>query len=357
MKNKLLFVNRKQNVIDDFLEVMQSYDFEIDATTSGVDATVLLEKNTYKVVITGMSLSATDGTRLIAYLNKHHPDTICIVYTTRLDLAHLNFLINEREVFRIFIQPANYHGDFYQAIKEGFDYYDLKMVNLEEEASIVQKQYKYKETLSEVQKLVKRRKEGLDALKSFLLPILKMSVQRYSKNLEEQEQMHIIQYEEEMLGIFLNKEYRSCKTLKDVEDAICEEFEDLKNEGKLYFSTSQCPDKVTGGFYETVHLVIWLLYHRYKLLANNKFEGEVRIRFETPLKAVLTIDITLSEEIIAAHNSMPVSMTLTFIAQSVVKNIVDAYEEQTGLNVVSYKLELLVDTDAPFEKTELIFNR
>ena len=66
-------------------------------------------------MITGMDLTQVDGSKLIAYLNKFYPQTVCIVYTRRLELAHLKLLVNERRVFRIFENTADFGGEIYTA--------------------------------------------------------------------------------------------------------------------------------------------------------------------------------------------------------------------------------------------------
>ncbi len=89
MKNNLLFINQNQDIIQEFLGAMEGREvpMEIDTADSGLEAAILLKKKTYKVVVTGMDLPTYDGTKIIEYLNKNYPQTICIVYT--LSLIHI----------------------------------------------------------------------------------------------------------------------------------------------------------------------------------------------------------------------------------------------------------------------------
>ena len=110
MENNLLFVNQNRDIIRQFVDVMREYDFAIDTADNGRDAVAFLKRRQYKVMITGMDLTQVDGSKLIAYLNKVYPQTVCIVYTRRLELAHLKLLVNERRVFRIFENTADFGG-------------------------------------------------------------------------------------------------------------------------------------------------------------------------------------------------------------------------------------------------------
>ena len=120
MENNLLFVNQNHDIIRQFLDVMREYNFEIDTADNGRDAVAFLRKRKYKVMITGMDLSPIDGSKLIAFLNQYFPRTVCIVYTRRLELAHLKLLVNERKVFRIFQNTADFGGEIYSAIMQAF---------------------------------------------------------------------------------------------------------------------------------------------------------------------------------------------------------------------------------------------
>ena len=108
MKNNLLFVNQNREIIREFLDAMKEYSFEINTASSSAEVAAFLKKKKYKLVITGMNLSGLNGSKLIAYLNQYCPQTVCIVYTRRLELAHLKLLVNDRKVFRIFQKPADF---------------------------------------------------------------------------------------------------------------------------------------------------------------------------------------------------------------------------------------------------------
>ena len=139
MENNLLFVNQNHDIIRQFLAVMREYHFAIDTADNGQDAVAFLKRRKYKVMVTGMDLTKIDGSKLIAYLNKFYPQTVCIVYTRRLELAHLKLLVNERRVFRIFQNTADFGGEIYSAIMAAFEHYDIQQKDLQKRQILEQK--------------------------------------------------------------------------------------------------------------------------------------------------------------------------------------------------------------------------
>lgn len=125
MENRLLFINKRPEVIQDFLARMQGREFEIDIADSGILGAQMLREKEYKVVITGMVMAEYDGEKIISYLNEHHPNTRCIVFTTRINPGQILYLTNVLKVFRIFLRSEDYKGEMLRAIEEGFLQYDL----------------------------------------------------------------------------------------------------------------------------------------------------------------------------------------------------------------------------------------
>ena len=120
MENNLLFANNRKEFIQEFMSGMEKMgcDFQIDTANSGLEAVKYLREKRYKIVVTGMNLSTFGGAKLIAYLNEHFPQTICMVYTRRVEPAYLKLLVNELRVFRIFQKPTS-SQQLYDAIQEG----------------------------------------------------------------------------------------------------------------------------------------------------------------------------------------------------------------------------------------------
>lgn len=132
MGKKLLFINKYPELVEEFSAAMQGRDVEIDIATNGIEAAACLKKNTYQVAVTGLSLDGYNGEQIVTYLNKNFPDTICILYTTTISPAQLYFFFNERNVFRVFLRPVDFKKEFYTALEDAFEHYELRKAEREE---------------------------------------------------------------------------------------------------------------------------------------------------------------------------------------------------------------------------------
>ena len=138
MEKRLLFINHREEEIKGFLEAMPE-ELKIDTADNGIDAALLMKKNTYGVIVVDMELKGYDGEQLIKFMNKVYPDTVCIVYTVAITQGQLSFLLNERNVFHVFLSPANFREEFYQMIEEGFVLYGVNTVNNQEADELEEK--------------------------------------------------------------------------------------------------------------------------------------------------------------------------------------------------------------------------
>lgn len=134
MGRRLLFISKYPEIVREFLDAMGEKDIQIDTASNGIEAAAKIKKIEYEVVITGLSLDGFNGEQIITYLNKSHPNTVCIIYTTTISPAQLHFFINERNVFRVFLRPVDFHKEFFGALEEAFEYYDVRVKNAEDEA-------------------------------------------------------------------------------------------------------------------------------------------------------------------------------------------------------------------------------
>ena len=148
MSRKLLFISKYPDIIQEFLVAMDGKEVEIDIASNGIEAASRLKKNVYQVVVTGLSLDGYNGEQIITYLNKNFPNTVCIIYTTTISPAQLHFFINERSVFRVFLRPVDFNKEFYTALEEAFEYYDVRVANEQDEANRgAEAEQKEKETI------------------------------------------------------------------------------------------------------------------------------------------------------------------------------------------------------------------
>ena len=166
MEKRLLFINHREEEIKGFLEAMPE-ELKIDTADNGIDAALLMKKNTYGVIVVDMELKGYDGEQLIKFMNKVYPDTVCIVYTVAITHGQLSFLLNERNVFRVFLSPANFREEFYQMIEEGFVLYGVNTVNNQEADELEEKYQRRQKSLEEKVWYWSSRRKSVSSFYSF----------------------------------------------------------------------------------------------------------------------------------------------------------------------------------------------
>lgn len=188
MENSLLFINQNKDIIQEFLAAMEGKEgpMEIDTADHGLDAALLLNKKTYKVVVTGLDVPTYDGIKIVEYLNQNFPQTICIVYTWRLEQAYLKLLINERRVFRIFQRPVDY-GQMYEAIMDGFVKYDKKEVDALDRKDLAQRLEEASQQAVRSKRALKERPEKKGELVKFLWSMLNVFVSDVKSDMSAKE--------------------------------------------------------------------------------------------------------------------------------------------------------------------------
>lgn len=132
MGRNLLFVCKHPESEQEFLEALKDSDIEIDTASNGIEAAARVKKKEYQVVVTGLTMEGYNGEQIISYLNKHHPNTVCIIYTTTISPAQLHFFINERSVFRVFLRPVDYQKEFLPSLDAAYEHYDVRAAELRE---------------------------------------------------------------------------------------------------------------------------------------------------------------------------------------------------------------------------------
>lgn len=207
MKNNLLFVNQNREIIREFLDAMKEYSFEINTASSSAEVAAFLKKKKYKLVITGINLSGLNGSKLIAYLNQYCPQTVCIVYTRRLELAHLKLLVNDRKVFRIFQKPADFKGEVYHAIMEAFEYYDMMDAKRQEKQILEQKLKSAQANVKDLELAALPKEEEKQAFILFLQTILKTYTQNIKLPLNKKEQHLLYLYEKKLIHMMFENSH------------------------------------------------------------------------------------------------------------------------------------------------------
>lgn len=187
MARKLLFISKYKDIIQEFLDAMKDKDIEIETAQNGLKAATLLKKNEYQVVVTGLTMDGYNGEQLISYVNRAHPNTVCIIYTTTISAAQLHFFINKRDVFRVFLRPVNFRMEFFEALEEAFEYYAVKVKNSQESAERQEKTEEYRKQILGIGQKVDNQDSARIGMARYMKRLVKFTLKEYAGNLTQEE--------------------------------------------------------------------------------------------------------------------------------------------------------------------------
>ena len=186
MEKRLLFISKYKDIIQEFLDAMKDKDIEIETADNGLDAAALLKKNEYQIVVTGLTLDGYNGEQLISYINRAHPNTVCIIYTTTISAAQLHFFINKRDVFRVFLRPVNFRAEFFEALEEAFEYYAVKVKNSEENVERKEKMKEYKNEILAIQQKIENQDNAKIGMNHYMKRLVNFTLKEYGGELPQE---------------------------------------------------------------------------------------------------------------------------------------------------------------------------
>lgn len=340
MEKKLLIINHSKEEINEFLLAMPKGRFTIDTAENGFDAGILLKQNTYGVVILDMYLKGYDGEQIIKYMNRSHPDTVCIVYTYTLTRGQLIFLLNNRNIFHIFLSPANYQVEMIPAIEEAFTVYKMNLAQREAQQELEQQVVDREKGIEEKNRILNYQKRRNQQFLAFSERLIQETVRLAGTSLSTEEREALIEYEKgflESAGKILDE---PCVSLQEVQKRLEEEF--VVREGCKNFSfVCRCkePDcsKASLGI---LYTSLWILFRQYWDISKESSAAiEITAKEESRLTASLRI--VLPESVWDKENrEMEVLGEKRQIVESAVEKMVDFCDRQIEGNEIVYQMKI-----------------
>ncbi len=193
----LLFISKYPQIIQEFLDAMEGQEFEVDTALNGIEAAKKFKKKHYNVVVTGVSLEGYNGEQIITYLNKNAPSTVCIIYTTAISPAQLHFFINERNVFRVFLRPVDFKGEFFAALSEAFEYHAVQVKNEQEEKEKQEIQENQRKEIQAIEHRMRMQQLAGDGLNRYMRRLLRLTLKEYAAARLSEEELRTLLGEEE----------------------------------------------------------------------------------------------------------------------------------------------------------------
>ncbi|WP_158269628.1 HD domain-containing phosphohydrolase [Desulfonatronum sp. SC1] len=107
MREKILFVDDDQNILDAFRRNFRK-DYALETATSAREAAgVIARKGPFAVVVSDMRMPGVDGVQFLARLKEISPDTVRIMLTGYADVQSSIAAVNEGSVFRFLTKPCS----------------------------------------------------------------------------------------------------------------------------------------------------------------------------------------------------------------------------------------------------------
>lgn len=194
MSRTLLFIGRYPEIVEEFRRMLLEKDVEIDVAENGVDAVNLLKQKPYQVVVTALALEGLNGEQIVTYVNVTYPDTVCMIYTSAISAAQLDFYLNKRNVFRVFLRPMNFRKEFMQALEDAYEYYDMKIQEREDEEKREKLFAGNQEAVTNLGKILQQQKNGWEGFEAFSKALLS-----YTAGENEEEKTSRLREEKEIV--------------------------------------------------------------------------------------------------------------------------------------------------------------
>jgi DNA-binding NarL/FixJ family response regulator len=334
--NSILFVNKRPGLIEEFTEAMAQFDFEIDTATNGVDALRLLEQTEYKVVVTGLIMEETDGIQLISKINQIYPSTACVVLTTKMNVAQLAYLINQLNVYRIYLRPVDLKGQFAEMLMDALSYYDHRKQYFQKQLIL---QSGLESSEGQAAKLTQKVQNAKDAVKLFEKLILPMA--NYSgkeaRTLPEEFLNKRNYFVQKLLHQFIEIEKNTVTDLETAFQLIKKMSMQFQNE---VVSCNQIGNKTYHKIaYQKLLFVAWILQLR---AAGTKKAHHLKVECNAQDNQKLEVHCTILVNQFDWNRleETDLGKEMISIAESMVKSITKLFEYEQDVDTVQYYVEI-----------------
>jgi len=124
--NTILIVDDEENILKTLERLMEDEGYRIFFADSGFKGLEIIKHEDIHLVISDQKMPGMDGIKFLYEVKKTSPDTIRIMLTGFADVNIAIQAINEGEVYRFITKPWN-NVELLSTVKQGIEYYDLKM--------------------------------------------------------------------------------------------------------------------------------------------------------------------------------------------------------------------------------------
>lgn len=179
--NKVLFVDDEVNILNAIKRSVVYEDYIAMFALNGEKAIDIIQNNNISVIVTDMKMQNMNGFDLLKKVKEISPDTIRIVLSGYNQLTQILATVNSVGVFKYITKPWNDELEFLPAIREGVNYYNLKLENDMMKKELEEKNAKYKNLLKIKDGLIKSIEMDIFNIKTINNAILQIQDVLFSK--------------------------------------------------------------------------------------------------------------------------------------------------------------------------------
>ncbi len=220
MGRNILFVSKYPEIVQEFLDAMRDKDAVVDTASNGKEATEMLQNKEYQIVVTGLVLDFFNGEKLVTYVNKAFPNTICIIYTTTISAPQLHFFMNKRDVFRVFLRPVDFRKEFYQAIEDAFLYYEVRVKNEKEAEEYREASARYQRGIETLKRKLQLQKVARERILTYMERLMEISLDEYASRLSAEGKRQLKGLERDVAGLCLKESRNPAENLARAQKAV-----------------------------------------------------------------------------------------------------------------------------------------
>lgn len=128
MENRILLVDDEALVLMALKRSLFEEDLEIMTAASGEQALLLMEEQSFKVVISDERMPGLQGSDFLSQVRERYPSTIRMMLTGHATLEAAMKAVNGGEIYRFFSKPWN-DQDLIFALRSAIEKFDLEAEN------------------------------------------------------------------------------------------------------------------------------------------------------------------------------------------------------------------------------------
>lgn len=347
MEDRVLFISSHADVIEEFTSAYQSEEFQVEVAHSGVEGVRKIAAAKYKVVVTNLRLPDIDGIKIVQYLNKTSPNTVCIVYTTKLHTGQTAFLINKMHVFKIFLRPVDYKGEMLDAIMQAFEKYDVVEADEGDVKTAIDYEEEQKTRYKELVDTLIDKNDAQNMIKICAEAIFEATT-TVNTRLTEAERLKILSLENKIIASALKESEKSIPDLMSLEVVLRGRyFENAP--GRTYtMEVESNVIKLPGDFILKMYLCLCFIIEFVNMISR-EYKMAIKIEFETSTRIVASVNFKLSKELLA-NDITPYEDAVQAIYDKLVRENCADFEVFKAGDEINYKLLLDARAEAIFER-------